>query len=144
MLYVTHDQVEAMTMADRVAVLRDGRVEQVAPPAEVYDRPANTFVARFLGNPPMNVIEGSSRDEGAIGLRPEDVTIVREGGRMSGVVTEVEVTGHDAIVHVEVGADVVLVKLVRSDAPATGDEVGLDFPDAAVHRFQGPGGAAVR
>ena len=144
MLYVTHDQVEAMTMADRVAVLRDGRVEQVAPPAEVYDRPVNAFVARFLGNPPMNVLEGTSRESGAIGLRPEDVTIVAGEGRMSGVVAEVEITGHDAIVHVEVGPDTVLVKTPRSGAPATGDEVGLDFPDTAVHRFDGPDGAAIR
>ncbi len=144
MLYVTHDQVEAMTMADRVAVLREGRVEQVAAPAELYDHPASAFVARFVGNPPMNLIPGPpSEPDVTIGIRPEDVRLVAEGeGRLDGRVSEVEFTGHESIVHVDCGIATVLVKAGRS-TPPIGAETGLDFDGDAVRRFAGPDGAAL-
>ncbi len=145
MLYVTHDQVEAMTMADRVAVLRDGRVEQIAPPVELYDRPQTAFVARFVGNPPMNLVEGPSWDpDVTIGVRPEDVTLVPPGaGRLDGRVTEVEFTGYESVVHVDCGPATVLVKTDRGGEPVPGAETGLAFDDAKVRRFGGPEGAAL-
>ncbi len=145
MLYVTHDQVEAMTMADRVAVLREGRVEQVAPPVELYDRPATAFVARFVGNPPMNLVEGPPWDPAVtIGVRPEDVTLVPPGtGRLDGRVAEVEFTGHESVVHVDCGRATILVKTGRGGEPATGAETGLAFDDSKIRRFGGPEGAAL-
>ncbi|MFN2589104.1 MAG: ABC transporter ATP-binding protein [Actinomycetota bacterium] len=144
MLYVTHDQVEAMAMADRVAVLRDGRVEQVAAPVDLYDRPATAFVARFVGNPPMNLIPGPpSEPDVTIGIRPEELRLVAEGsGRLDGRVAEIELTGHESIVHVDCGIATVLVKTGR-DAPPVGAEVGLDFSESAVRRFDGLDGAAI-
>ena len=73
-IYVTHDQVEALTMADRVCLLKDGRVQQYAPPQEVFDRPANRFVAEFVGNPPMNVLD--------VALDPERAGVVVAGSRV--------------------------------------------------------------
>jgi ABC-type sugar transport system ATPase subunit len=145
MLYVTHDQVEAMTMADRVAVLRDGRVEQVATPVDLYDRPASAFVARFVGSPAMNLIEAPPWDPGVtIGVRPEDVRLVPPGtGRIDGRVAEVEFTGHESIVHVDTGRATVLVTTSRAAAPPAGTEIGLAFGDASVRRFAGPEGPAL-
>ena len=100
-VYVTHDQVEAMTLADRMAVLNAGKLQQVDAPLEVYRNPANAFVAGFIGSPPMNLIEGEAKDgvlqvggtslalpehlagsrgEGSLGIRPEDIDVVSEGG----------------------------------------------------------------
>jgi ABC-type sugar transport system ATPase subunit len=145
MLYVTHDQVEAMTMADRVAVLRDGLVEQVAPPVELYDRPATAFVARFLGNPPMNMIHSPPWDpEATVGIRPEHVTLVPPGaGRIDGRVAEIEFTGHESVVHVDCGLTWILVKVPRGSTPRPGAETGLSFEESAIRRFSGRDGAAL-
>ena len=145
MLYVTHDQIEAMAMADRVAVLRDGRVEQVATPVELYDRPATAFVARFVGNPPMNLIESPPWDPGVtVGIRPEHVALVPPGaGRLDGRIAEVEFTGHESVVHVDCGTASVLVKAPRGFTPRLGAETGVTFEERALHRFAGPDGAAL-
>ncbi len=145
MLYVTHDQVEAMTMADRVAVLRDGLVEQVAPPVELYDRPATAFVARFVGNPPMNLIDGPPWDpDVTIGVRPEHVALVPPGtGRLDGRIAEIEFTGTESVVHVDCGATWVLVKVPRGFSPRLGAETGVSFDDTRVRRFSGRDGAAL-
>ena len=87
MIYVTHDQVEAMTLADRICVLRDGRVEQIGTPLELYEKPNSLFVAGFIGSPKMNFLTGSySEPFGAhtVGLRPEHLAIVAEGGPWTG------------------------------------------------------------
>ena len=146
-IYVTHDQVEAMTMGDRVAVLRRGRVEQIAPPTELYDRPASAFVARFLGSPPMNLfaspLVAPRLGFPVVGVRPEHVRIVGPGeGRMSGRVAAVELLGDVAIVHVEVGDDRIAAKVLREGAPERGEEIGLGFEDAHVHVFDSRDGAA--
>jgi ABC-type sugar transport system ATPase subunit len=145
MLYVTHDQVEAMTMADRVAVLRDGLVEQVAAPVELYDRPATAFVARFVGNPPMNLVASPPWDpEATIGIRPEHVALVPPGaGRLDGRITEVEFTGHESVVHVDCGSASILVKVPRGFTPRVGAETGVSFEESAVRRFSGRDGAAL-
>src|SRR4030095_15550751 len=97
------DQEEAMTLGGRVAVMRDGAVEQVAPPLEVYERPLNTFVARFIGAPAMNLVPatlvGIEAPSGAVaGIRPQDVTL-GTSGRLRATVDVVEPRGHDYLLH---------------------------------------------
>ena len=101
-IYVTHDQVEAMTMASRIVVLNRGRVEQIGAPLELYRRPANRFVAGFIGSPKMNFIEGEAaarHGAAALGVRPEHLTVVESGG-WSGEVENAEHLGADAYLHV--------------------------------------------
>jgi ABC-type sugar transport system ATPase subunit len=109
-LYVTHDQVEAMTLADRLVILDAGRVQQIGAPLEVYQRPANRFVAGFIGTPPMNFVEGrlgSVEPEGGRtwGIRPEDLMLVPDGtpGSIPGEVLLVELLGAQAHLHVDAG-----------------------------------------
>ncbi|MDQ4142318.1 MAG: ABC transporter ATP-binding protein [Actinomycetota bacterium] len=145
-IYVTHDQVEAMTMGDRVAVLRAGRLEQVAPPTVLYDRPETSFVARFLGSPPMNLFSSALLGgiEGAplLGVRPEHVRVVGPpDGRIDGRVAAVELLGDVAVVHVDVAGERLAAKVLRETAPTSGEEVGLAFDDARVHAFRDDGTA---
>jgi ABC-type sugar transport system ATPase subunit len=112
MLYVTHDQVEALTLGDRVAVLERGRLQQVAKPAELYEKPANRFVAGFIGSPPMNFVPapwlGLGRaGEGAVaGVRPEHVTLSAPGaaGALDATVEQIEALGHETLVYVRLAA----------------------------------------
>lgn len=104
MVYVTHDQVEAMTMADQIVILNNGRIEQVGRPLELYDSPASLFVAGFIGSPPMNIVKGDfARKFGAdaIGFRPEHVLISGEDSIGKGSVRLVEHLGNDTIVHAD-------------------------------------------
>ena len=109
MIYVTHDQIEAMTMGERIVVMSAGRIQQVAPPLEVYERPANPFVAGFIGTPPMNLFPAGTLDQGkTVGLRPEHIAIapdggVEEGGAITAKVDFVEPLGSETLVHVLVG-----------------------------------------
>lgn len=138
-LYVTHDQVEALTMGDMVAVLRAGKIEQVGSPTELYERPANVFVARFLGSPPMNLFPASvlgTATATTLGVRPERITLGEESsGRLQGIVEAVEPVGGEAIVHVVAGGCRLLVRNDIRSAPRPGDRVGLRFVDSEVHRF---------
>ncbi|HEX2051763.1 MAG TPA: ABC transporter ATP-binding protein [Actinomycetota bacterium] len=147
-LYVTHDQVEAMTMGDRVVVVRAGRVEQTGTTADVYDRPATAFVARFLGSPPMNLLDADALGRAArgsvVGIRPEDVELVAADGRLEGVVEAVETLGDVAVVRVDVRGRSVLAKVRRGREPAPSARVGLRFADDAVHEFDGFDGRALR
>ena len=104
MIYVTHDQVEAMTMADKIVVLNGGRIEQVGSPMELYNKPATPFVAGFIGSPKMNLFEGEFAARmgcKTYGIRPEHVLLSRDSGTWRGVVRHVEHLGADAIVHLE-------------------------------------------
>jgi len=147
-LYVTHDQVEALTMGDTVVVLRGGRIEQMGRPRDVYETPANAFVARFLGSPPMNLLpERLLGGDGTavIGVRPERLALVAASeGRLRGPVVAVEHIGAEAVVHVDVSGERALVRCDARRAPESGAEVGLGFSDSDVHRFEGPDGRAVR
>lgn len=139
-IYVTHDQVEAMTMGHRVAVLRAGKVQQIDAPARLYDHPTNAFVASFFGTPPMNLypagLGGGPDGAPILGVRPEHMRLVPPAtGRLRGRVTAVENTGSDAIVHVVVDERSLLVKAGRRDAPIDGEEVGVDFSDGDLHAF---------
>jgi multiple sugar transport system ATP-binding protein len=155
-IYVTHDQVEAMTLADRVVVLRDGAIEQVGSPLELYDRPANQFVAQFIGTPQMNVIDtaklpalrevvgAAAATDGFIGVRPENV-LVRPagGGRLAGRVELIEQLGADTLIHSAVGHNGSAVQIVARQAERTalhpGDPVGLDIAPASFHVFDRQG-----
>jgi multiple sugar transport system ATP-binding protein len=151
-LYVTHDQVEALTMADRVCLLKDGRIQQYAPPQEVFDRPANRFVAEFVGNPPMNILAceldpqhraivvaggavplADRYDDCAaagvthLGVRPRDLTLVDAGtpGALPGSVYLVEPLGDEVFVDVQVGSSRIAVHADRGWSAPVGTGVGV-------------------
>ena len=139
-LHVTHDQTEAMTMGDRVAVLRAGRIEQVATPSDLYDRPATAFVAAFVGSPPMNVVPagllGLRTRPGMVGVRPENLVVTAPSpDRIQGRVDEVEMLGDVAVIHLAVNEHALLAKVPRRDAPAPATLVGVTFDENHVHRF---------
>jgi multiple sugar transport system ATP-binding protein len=161
-VYVTHDQVEAMTMADRIVVMHDGRVEQIGTPLELYDRPGNLFVAQFIGSPAMNVIEGTVRRNGgayveaaggvkwplgavsagegqrvAYGIRPEHLDLAGSNAERSvpGEIIVVEPTGAETELLVKVGeAQIVLVTHGRP-VVNPGDRIGLAMDPAMAHVF---------
>ena len=136
-VYVTHDQLEAMTLGDRIVLLRDGRVVQSGTPVQLYDEPVSPFAARFFGSPAMNVFPAGvlGNDEGSLGIRPERLRLVAAGGRLQGTIELVEPAGPDALVHVRVDAHPFVVRMPRQDAPPPGGTTGLDFSDPDVHRF---------
>ena len=145
MIYVTHDQVEAMTLADKIVVLSAGKVEQVGSPMELYNRPANLFVAGFIGSPQMNFIEaGRIGRTGAatIGIRPEHMTLSRDSGEWQGKIVHVEHLGADTIVYLESEkAGLLTVRLFGEHAYAA-DEMVYASPDPAkIHRFDKDGRA---
>ena len=121
MVYVTHDQTEAMTMADRVVLMRDGHVEQNGAPEKLYSQPATAFTARFIGTPPMNLIEGGER---TIGIRPEHIRIVSQDGRAARV-RSVEHLGADSIVLCELDGQAISVRQDGFSKAAPGDDIRL-------------------
>jgi sn-glycerol 3-phosphate transport system ATP-binding protein len=139
-LYVTHDQVEAMTMADRMLVMNAGRVEQVGAPMEVYRRPASLFVAGFIGSPPMNALPEPG-GEGTLGVRPEDVDLRAEGqGRFDAEVAMVEPLGAETLVHLRLGDGTALVaRRAAGEAAEVGGRTGVDWAGTAEHRFDPEG-----
>lgn len=132
MIYVTHDQTEAMTLADKIVVLRDGRVEQVGSPMDLYNNPANQFVAGFLGSPAMNFLKKTALplpSGGTLGIRPEHLRLV-QNGRISGTVAHVERLGGDTNLLVSTEAQEKLtVRVFGQDGTTVGETVELDFDD---------------
>jgi ABC-type sugar transport system ATPase subunit len=143
-VYVTHDQEEAMTLGHRVAVMREGRVEQVAPPLELYHAPANTFVAGFVGTPAMNLLAGpvAALDVPAdrtAGIRPQDLQ-ADPAGPLEARVDLVEPRGHDAIVHLTArGLEAPLVMVTGGSGPERGSLVRLSVPPGRLHLFDASG-----
>ncbi len=141
-IYVTHDQVEAMTLADRIVVLQDGYVEQVGAPMELYNDPDNMFVAGFIGSPAMNFLDAGLIDAPAeaatIGLRPEAITLGDEG-QIAGVVSHLEHLGADTNIYVHVGDKLVTVRAFGQVDLAVGSEVRLSFAPDAVFLFDKDG-----
>src|SRR3954465_5116536 len=131
MVYVTHDQTEAMTMADRVVLMQDGRVEQNGPPEELYSRPATSFTARFIGTPPMNLI---ARGGKLIGIRPEHIRVVPQEAQMARV-KSVEHRGADSIILCELDGQAVLVRQDGFSKLRGGDAIGLAWTPGDEHRF---------
>ncbi len=140
-IYVTHDQVEAMTMGDRIAIMNDGVLQQVGPPQEVYERPTNLFVARFIGTPPMNTIPGALAGAGTdtvIGVRPEHLHVgVPTDEGIDATVAVIESLGHErhVICRLADGTMVIVRQATEIVPPAMGDAVRLKFEPAAAHRF---------
>ncbi len=146
MIYVTHDQVEAMTMADKIVVLNAGRIEQVGTPMELYLTPRNLFVAGFIGSPRMNLISGAmaqKHDAHTVGIRPEHIDLSTVSGEWRGRVGVSEHLGSDTFlrVHVE-GMDVLTVRASGEIAVTHGDTVYLTPQPDKIHRF-GPTGDAI-
>jgi multiple sugar transport system ATP-binding protein len=163
-VYVTHDQVEAMTMADRIVVLKEGVVQQIGAPQAVYRRPLNTFVAGFIGSPQMNLFPGRFEDgrfaapdlniplgnrvqdipagEGTLGIRAEDVSLVPPGtaGALPGRVSLIEPIGSDVFLNVALNADTACVVRVGADTELTeGEPVHLSFTTEKLHLFDATG-----
>jgi multiple sugar transport system ATP-binding protein len=165
MIYVTHDQLEAMTMSDRIAVMKDGILQQFATPAEIYSRPENSFVAGFIGTPAMTISEGSWVADGdgsvvrldgieiplpvpvaagpeiLVGVRPEDV--LPGPGPWQARVRLVERTGHETIVMLETGATALTARMI-GDAPVRiGEMVPFDLRRERIHLFRGSDGKRI-
>jgi ABC-type sugar transport system ATPase subunit len=143
MVHVTHDQVEALVLGDRIAVMRDGRLEQIGTPEEIWRTPATTFVARFVGSPPMNLIPGDgplrpphmTPDAGLlVGFRPEAVRLGGEDG-VSATVDRVDVVGEDAHVYLRVGPHPVVARVSAAARPAVADTVDVSVRWTGVHAF---------
>ena len=164
-IYVTHDQVEAMTMGDRIAVMKDGILQQVAPPREIYDKPANMYVAGFIGSPTMNFIpvtvQGTTAkasgfdielpiapgvEKGVLGIRPEALTERPRDGH-PGMDLKVEVTevlGADQFLYGAVGGDAITARVDPNMKVTPGDRVLLGIDMRRLHLFDGPTGKAIQ
>ncbi|MEO5814289.1 MAG: sn-glycerol-3-phosphate ABC transporter ATP-binding protein UgpC [Gemmatimonadaceae bacterium] len=162
-IYVTHDQVEAMTLGDRIVVLAGGRIQQVGKPIDLYRSPANRFVAGFIGTPPMNFIDGGYDGTAfvadgvriampgerllasptALGIRPEDLEIVSadttDGSPLSGRVVLVERLGGTSHIHFDVGASRLLASVSGDELPVVGQVITVQVPAARTHLFAGDG-----
>jgi multiple sugar transport system ATP-binding protein len=164
-IYVTHDQVEAMTMGDRIAVMKDGILQQVAPPREIYDKPANMYVAGFIGSPTMNfvpvTVNGTTAkatgfelelptapgiEKGVLGIRPEALTEhPREGHSGLDLKVEVcEVLGADQFLYGTVGGDAITARVDPNLKVSPGDRVRLGVDMRRLHLFDGPTGKAIQ
>ncbi|MGS4944700.1 ABC transporter ATP-binding protein [Meridianimarinicoccus sp. RP-17] len=144
MVYVTHDQVEAMTMADKIVVLQAGVIEQVGSPLELYRAPRNKFVAGFIGSPKMNLIEGELANEHGcrtIGIRPEHVEVSTTEGQWQGTVGIAEHLGSDTFIHIHgvPGCDPLTVRADGEVSVRHGDTVFLTPRQNLIHRFDDNG-----
>ena len=145
MIYVTHDQVEAMTMADKIVVLNKGNIEQAGSPLELYERPKNLFVAKFIGSPTMNIVTGAeAQKHGAptIGIRPEHIEISTSAGDWKAKVSIAEHLGSDTFLYVDV--DNIGPMTVRADGNfvvKSGDDIYLSPNHTRLHRFDAAGEA---
>ncbi|MBB3285818.1 ABC transporter ATP-binding protein [Rhizobium sp. CNPSo 3968] len=139
MIYVTHDQVEAMTLADKIVVLNAGAIEQIGSPMELYNRPANTFVAGFIGSPQMNFIAAERLGESGaktVGIRPEHITLSRDQGTWAAKVIHVEHLGADTIIYLESETTGLLTARLFGEHKYEPDEMVYATPDAnQMHRF---------
>jgi multiple sugar transport system ATP-binding protein len=147
-VYVTHDQVEAMTMGHRITVLREGKIQQIGTPGEVYDHPANVFVAQFIGMPPMNLLRGRLAESLAAGkrnviagVRPEHL---RLGEGIPAVIDMVEPVGHETIVYATAGDEKLVAIFDPHEAPRAGETVSFTVDPARVHLFDAQTEMAVR
>ena len=160
MVYVTHDQVEAMTLGQRIAVFNQGRIEQCGEPLALYERPANRFVAGFIGNPAMNFVRARAQGPGTVvmadtafdvhgldgempaevmvGIRPEHITLAPIGQGIAARVDLVEHLGNEQIVHLLLAGEERLVARLGADGPRprAGEAVGLSWPADRIHLFR--------
>ncbi|MHA3976869.1 ABC transporter ATP-binding protein [Halovulum sp. GXIMD14794] len=161
-IFVTHDQVEAMTMADRIVIMKDGYIQQVGTPEEVYHRPANTFVAQFIGAPSMNMLDAQlvggrvnlpeghaldlplaqqpSNGRVVLGVRPDDLTLADDGALIEGRVAVREPLGAETLIYVETAGGEVVAKADGRHPPEVGAHVRLGADPANLHLFDGETG----
>ena len=144
MIYVTHDQVEAMTMANKIVVLQAGVIEQVGSPLELYHKPRNKFVAGFIGSPKMNLIEGAEakkHDAQTIGIRPEHVSVSETEGLWEGTVGVAEHLGSDTFIHIHGvdGCDPMTVRAGGEVSFKHGDKIFLTPDSTQIHKFDDKG-----
>jgi multiple sugar transport system ATP-binding protein len=145
MIYVTHDQVEAMTMADRIVVLNRGNIEQVGSPLDLYNKPDSLFVAGFIGSPKMNLFSGpaaAKHNAETIGIRPEHLTISKTSGTWPAKIRLAEHLGADTFLHVDAGQNGMMTVRTEGEYDAhPGADIFLT-PDASrIHRFDKSGKA---
>ena len=161
-IYVTHDQVEAMTLGDMVVVMKDGKIHQVAPPQVIYERPADRFVATFIGSPEMNLLKGSVgpkegrsvfegngfslelgeagpgefRGDFEMGIRPEDMEVLPQGrGPIEAAVELVSNIGSEMVVHARLGEETLNIRAPKDAALKAGDTIGVRIAHDRVHWF---------
>ena len=153
-VYVTHDQIEAMTLADRVVVMKQGKIQQVGTPTEIYDNPANTFVASFIGSPAMNLMDGTiaggtftgtnaqisgltaADGEVTLGFRAEDATVATDGnGQITAPIYTIELLGDAVMLAVRAGGQMVAVKAHKEFRANIGDPVSFNVPSEICHVF---------
>ena len=143
MIYVTHDQVEAMTMADKIVVLNRGNIEQVGSPLELYKNPANLFVAGFIGSPRMNLVDGAyaqSKNAKTAGIRPEHIGLSKDSGVWTGTVKVAEHLGADTFLHLDVeGIGPITARADGEFGAHHGDRVYLTPNEGRIHRFDDKG-----
>jgi len=142
MIYVTHDQVEAMTMADKIVVLSDGNIEQVGSPLELYRTPQNRFVAEFIGSPKMNFLVGnhaSKYNAHSIGIRPEHFNVSNESGTWKGVVGVTEHLGSDTFFRVHVDDETLTARVNGEINVQHGDTIYLDANPEHIYKFDNQG-----
>ena len=163
-IFVTHDKVEAMTMADRIVIMKDGYIQQVGTPSEVYHKPANTFVARFIGAPSMNLLTGKAGPDGVsleggslfqmagastangdvlLGVRPDDLHPDDTNPIISGKVTVQEPLGPETLIYVDTPSGEVIAKADGRNPPAVGQMVHLGAGVEHLHLFDAGSGAAI-
>ncbi|MEO9896508.1 MAG: sn-glycerol-3-phosphate ABC transporter ATP-binding protein UgpC [Paracoccaceae bacterium] len=160
-IYVTHDQIEAMTLADRVVVMKGGLVQQVGSPTDIYDRPANAFVASFIGSPAMNLVSGDVQNGtftgGALnvagldvadracmlGFRAEDARIVDTGGEIHAAVYTMELLGEATMITVRINGELVSVKAAKNYRAQIGDMVRISVPTEICHLFDAQTGSRI-
>jgi multiple sugar transport system ATP-binding protein len=162
-VYVTHDQIEAMTLADRIAIMNKGKIQQLGTPDEVYNNPSNVFVAGFIGSPPMNLINGSM-DKGVFtgpetivpkagkasgkvtfGIRPEDVSVAAKGkGHVNATLYSLEPTGDQTLVTVRLGEHLLVARADRDFRQAIDTPISLNFDVARAYLFDGVSGDRIR
>jgi multiple sugar transport system ATP-binding protein len=163
MVYVTHDQTEAMTMSDRIAILDDGELQQVGSPSSVYNDPTNEFVAQFIGSPSMNVFDATVRGASItrdntditfedltelprsgrirVGIRPEDIVVHTDTGEGDATarVSVVENLGKENLLHLDIFGQVFVARVNERIRPAIDDRVGLSFPESVTYIFDREG-----
>ena len=158
-IYVTHDQIEAMTLADRVVVMNRGVIQQVGTPTEIYDRPANAFVAGFIGSPAMNLMEGEIKKgvftgrnvtiaslnapdgPATLGFRAEDAHVVKTRGQIQANVYTIELLGDATMITVRAGGSLVSVKAAKDFRCEIGEQIAISVPAKICHLFDSRTGA---
>ena len=167
-VYVTHDQIEAMTMADKIVVMNAGRIEQVGAPEELYERPDNLFVAGFIGSPAMNFLQGtlaadkrgvvlqagatlpfSARVDGeagqkvVAGIRPEDLGFGEDGSSLGATISMIEMTGPERLVSLDLGGNTLVATTGKSRPLRVGERVPLTLNPASIHVFDAASGRRI-